>query len=623
MKITIHRGTNQIGGCVTEYEHDGWRLLVDYGEELPGSPNAANPLEVEGLTHGDITKSALLITHYHGDHIGKIADLPAQLPIYMGKIAKEIQSAFSHHMSSVSESNHKIAQRLETVTVFNPGEKFEFGPFEILPIIIDHSAFDAYAFKIEAQNLTVFHTGDFRTHGFRSKTLPKVIEKYIGRVDYIVCEATNIKRPDADAVKEYELQWKYREAFQENKYNIVYASSTNIDRLFGLYHAAIRAKRPFYVDSFQKKIMDIVAGRDKIWGKSDLYKYKEGREPIVLKRNGDEFLITDSFKKDLEDRGYVLIARAGKRFDNLISEMPSEGRQTYLSMWKGYIDKQKAAYNPDLAKAEGEKPIYLHTSGHCDMKSLGELFNMLKPRAIIPIHTDDSKSFADLFCEDWPILLLNDGDSFSPVNIPAKDMAYAKILCLEKPDESLDADNPDGLRWWKLDDKFIGEFRSREEAYDALCHIVYRPEKVFAYEIEVMGLIDPNISIIYNNDLSVHAEYRKGGHHPKGKDFQENSGFKPGDKVLCLKYSGMNAVFPAIVVGPITKEYLRNEYKNDDEAQCFYSSFNDYLNNWTDWDWDSIIVRPLVRLNFGWEKMDETILVNRIYIFPFKNYPYL
>ena len=30
MKIKIHRGTHQIGGCVTEYEHDGWHLFVDF-----------------------------------------------------------------------------------------------------------------------------------------------------------------------------------------------------------------------------------------------------------------------------------------------------------------------------------------------------------------------------------------------------------------------------------------------------------------------------------------------------------------------------------------------------------------------------------------------------------------
>ena len=34
MTITIHRGTDQIGGCVTEYEHNGWHLIVDYSEEL-------------------------------------------------------------------------------------------------------------------------------------------------------------------------------------------------------------------------------------------------------------------------------------------------------------------------------------------------------------------------------------------------------------------------------------------------------------------------------------------------------------------------------------------------------------------------------------------------------------
>lgn len=71
MNIKVYRGTHQIGGCVTEYEYHGWHLFVDYGEELPGGPQTGD-LQVEGLTYGDISKSALLITHYHGDHIGCI-----------------------------------------------------------------------------------------------------------------------------------------------------------------------------------------------------------------------------------------------------------------------------------------------------------------------------------------------------------------------------------------------------------------------------------------------------------------------------------------------------------------------------------------------------------------------
>ena len=28
MNITIHRGTHRIGGCVTEYEYDGWHEVA-------------------------------------------------------------------------------------------------------------------------------------------------------------------------------------------------------------------------------------------------------------------------------------------------------------------------------------------------------------------------------------------------------------------------------------------------------------------------------------------------------------------------------------------------------------------------------------------------------------------
>lgn len=107
MNIKIHRGTHQIGGCVTEYEYDGWRLFVDYGEELPGGPKSGD-LHIEGLTHGDISKSALLITHYHGDHIGSITKLPEELPIYMGKVGREIQLVLSDHLKSVDGIHRNV-----------------------------------------------------------------------------------------------------------------------------------------------------------------------------------------------------------------------------------------------------------------------------------------------------------------------------------------------------------------------------------------------------------------------------------------------------------------------------------------------------------------------------------
>lgn len=462
MKITIHRGTHKIGGCVTEYEYNGWRLFVDYGEELPGSEKSGD-LEVEGLTKGDISNSALLITHYHGDHIGCITKLPQNLPIYMGKVGRDIQMGLSDHLKLVDGVHQEMFDRLQTVKTFEPGKPFKWGDLNIMPVTVDHSAFDAYAFKIEADGVSAFHTGDFRTHGFRSSKLPDVINKFVGEVDYVVCEATNISRPNAASKPEHDLQMEYQNWFANNKGNVVYVSSTNIDRLFGLYHAARYTDRVFIIDKYQKSIMDIVTQRDSLWGKSKLYKFKESYPPFVLSIVNDEFWMNDKFKDLLQDKGYVLIARSNPRFDKFIANIPGE-KQTYLSMWDGYVDKNKVAYNEKLAKSLGNEFMYKHTSGHCDMNSLREVIRLLHPKAIIPIHTDNPEDFAQLFSDEWPIIVLNDGDGISPISSRIADSIYPMVISGRTK-------------------KCLGYFGREEDSKSILSHAVFHPDKQTKYEI--------------------------------------------------------------------------------------------------------------------------------------------
>ena len=413
MNIIIHRGTHEIGGCVTEYEHNGYRLFVDYGDELPGGPKTRD-LQVEGLTHGDISKSALLITHYHGDHIGSITKLPQDLPIYMGKVGCEIHKVLSNHLKTVNPAHMVMLERLQHVHTFREGEKFKIGPFDIMPVTVDHSAFDAYAFKIVVDGVSsVYHTGDFRLHGFRSGKTPDMLQKYVGEVDYVVCEGTNVTRPDAASEKESKLQSYFETMFKENKGCVIYLSSTNIDRLFSLYHAAQKVHRPFYVDAYQKDVMDTVVKSGSIWTKAGLYQYKK-YEPIPLiydKYDKNRFFVSDSFKDALDKYGYVLIARPSPRFDNLIEQIPGEKKKV-LSMWKGYVKEGTDAFNENLAKSLDKNFDYLHTSGHIDMANLRMLFSILKPKGIIPIHTEEPEAFAKEFGNEWPVILLNDGDSF-------------------------------------------------------------------------------------------------------------------------------------------------------------------------------------------------------------------
>ena len=45
MKIKIHRGLDQIGGCITEIWTDSSRVFIDFGQNLPGNGKTATPEE--------------------------------------------------------------------------------------------------------------------------------------------------------------------------------------------------------------------------------------------------------------------------------------------------------------------------------------------------------------------------------------------------------------------------------------------------------------------------------------------------------------------------------------------------------------------------------------------------
>lgn len=88
MNITIHRGVNQIGGCITEISTEDCKVLIDLGSNLPGTGKVELTAEqVSEITEG---ADAVFYTHYHGDHIGLHHLVPAHVPQYLGPGAKEV-----------------------------------------------------------------------------------------------------------------------------------------------------------------------------------------------------------------------------------------------------------------------------------------------------------------------------------------------------------------------------------------------------------------------------------------------------------------------------------------------------------------------------------------------------
>ena len=422
MRLTIHRGADRIGGNTIEIEDGGYKVFLDFGEQLPGS--SVSPSEkIEGLTCGDVSKSILVISHYHGDHIGKACDTPDGLPVYVGETAYAVYRALRKRLSRIAASGEEDNfRRVLTFNTFTKLRKITNGAIVVTPFMVDHSAFDAYMFVIECRGTRVLYTGDFRGHGFRSAKLADMLGKYASGIDYVVAEGTNVSRPDAAFESEWTLQRKFEAGFRENKYNFVLSSSTNIDRVFSVYHAAEAAGLCFVCDDFQAAVMKIVSEKHAKYSAFYEVDYGKTQWPgrfFVLGRKRDDraaFYIPNRLDEAWRRSGFCMLVRCSEPFGKIV-ERYGDKAAIYYSMWKGYLDAAHPAFNEKLYAFSApyigtDRWRYLHTSGHADVKTLKAVFEAVAPKkGIVPVHTEAPERFGELFGHIAPVVVLHDGET--------------------------------------------------------------------------------------------------------------------------------------------------------------------------------------------------------------------
>ena len=232
MQIIIHRGIDQIGGCITEIQStSGTKILIDLGHNLPETDGPVNdiydtPENLDRLLEG---VSAVFYTHYHGDHIAFEASVAEKgIDQYLGRIAKTIKKQFYAHMQHVPEEgqSQKYKAALEAVAKFkeyHADKTITVGDIKVTPYYVSHSAADAYMFVVECDGKTILHTGDFRDHGYLGHFLVGTLKKFVaGRdIDVLITEGTTLSRADERMMPEEELQQKAYELMSDYKYAFV------------------------------------------------------------------------------------------------------------------------------------------------------------------------------------------------------------------------------------------------------------------------------------------------------------------------------------------------------------------------------------------------------------------
>ena len=147
-------------------------ILVDFGLPLSLWIWRWNRLLPARTLFSDIAGKAknvdaVLLSHAHIDHYGLIGRLPKDIPIYVSHATSEL-IRFTDRFTP-----HKIGHI--NTTTFQDYEPFDVGAFNITLFLIDHSAFDSYAFLISAEFKTIFYSGDFRGHGIKQPQFDELI----------------------------------------------------------------------------------------------------------------------------------------------------------------------------------------------------------------------------------------------------------------------------------------------------------------------------------------------------------------------------------------------------------------------------------------------------------------
>ena len=208
MTITIHRGTHEIGGSCVEIRTRQTKILLDLGLPLDFD---SRPQEQQEQIRREALEwaqdaDAIFISHYHADHHGLLPDTHRDVAIYA--------TAGTAAMMHVTEVIHGRgdADYLRHISVLSKDaddRKFEpviVGDICITPYTVDHAAYDACAFLIEAEGRRILYSGDIRRHGvkgFLYHNLPR-------KVDCLLLEGTNLATEKA-CMNEAEICERFKE----------------------------------------------------------------------------------------------------------------------------------------------------------------------------------------------------------------------------------------------------------------------------------------------------------------------------------------------------------------------------------------------------------------------------
>ncbi len=418
VRITFLGGLGEIGRNCATIEIDGKLAIIDAGLMFPEEDMLGVDLVLPDFTSvleraGDV--ECIILTHGHEDHVGSLSYLlrDVNVPVYGTPLTVELARSRVEEAGIVPEL-HSVALR----------EWVEHGPFRFTFLAVAHSVPQATGVVLDTPEGLIVHSGDFKLDPTPIDGHPTDLTTFAGfgrsGVRLLLCDSTNAER-SGFVPSEASVGPPFDEFVARAEGRVIVACfASHIHRVQQALNAIAAAGRRF---AFLGRSMlrnteiahelGLLSYPPEIQVElDDLADYPPEKTAVVCTGSQGEPYAALSLMASGEHRAIHLSADDTV----IISATPIPGNEAKVSRVINNLTRLGVTVYHGLNS-------HVHVSGHAAADELRTYFNVLQPRAMVPVHGEYRHLHANaalarqvgvpevLVCEDGDAVVLEDGSA--------------------------------------------------------------------------------------------------------------------------------------------------------------------------------------------------------------------
>ena len=374
-------GCSEIGMNLYAYIYNDQWILVDMGMGFDSTfgKELVIPSPDELIKNKSKIK-ALFITHSHEDHIGAIPYLwpMIECPIYARSFAIE--------MIRDKLDAFRLAKDAPLIKAAL-NQKIKVGNFSVEFISVAHSTPESNALAIRTPEGTIIHSGDWRIDNdpvLGMKTDEKKLQAYGKKgVLALICDSTNAFKQEHYGT-EREVRQNLIDLVKQHKGRriLITCFASNLARLESCYYAAKESGRKLVIAGRSLKKIERIAKTAGYFSDIPAFyddKSIKGFDPaeVLLVCTGSQGEVSSALTKIANDAHKFIKLDQGDVVIFSSKTIPGN-EKAVLEIHNLLIEKGvRIVTNLDYD---------IHASGHPSKEELEHLYELIKPKILIPIH---------------------------------------------------------------------------------------------------------------------------------------------------------------------------------------------------------------------------------------------